>query len=262
MLAHVTVAVNVRGEHRGELLHRLWTVSALDCRGSVCQRLRLRRQRSDGHHSRIVLHRVAPGRYAGAGRFFIALRCLGRTYRQGAVARYRITLAVAAWTAVEDVRFARRITATYSNPMRIDRTPCPLGPSHDAARYSGHALAPVPAPPLASFSSSPSAAPETIAFTDTSRPGGGGAAIVSRLWNFGDPASGSADTSRVADPVHRFTAAGNYQVSLTVTDANGLSASVVQTVAVKGSPSSSAPGRRLQPQGPDDLSKPTGQLRR
>lgn len=37
---------------------------------------------------------------------------------------------------------------------------------------------------------------------------------VSRLWNFGNPASGTADTSTLHNPTHVFTGAGNYNVCL------------------------------------------------
>ena len=39
-----------------------------------------------------------------------------------------------------------------------------------------------------------------------------------RQWNFGDPASGEANTSSGDDPTHRFSAPGAYTVSLTVTN--------------------------------------------
>ncbi|MBK5286035.1 MAG: PKD domain-containing protein, partial [Bacteroidia bacterium] len=44
--------------------------------------------------------------------------------------------------------------------------------------------------------------------------------IISRNWNFGDPGSGTNDTSSSSTPVHIFSAAGTYQVTLTVSTIN------------------------------------------
>ena len=91
--------------------------------------------------------------------------------------------------AIEGIAFASALTATYTNVRRIDHTRCPIGPSHDAAQYSGR---PPPSPPLRRRRSTwPRTRPRTARrFTDTSTPGAGGAPIVARLWRFGDPASG------------------------------------------------------------------------
>lgn len=40
-------------------------------------------------------------------------------------------------------------------------------------------------------------------------------------WNFGDPASGTANTSTLQNPTHSFSGLGNYTVTLTVCNANG-----------------------------------------
>ncbi len=52
-------------------------------------------------------------------------------------------------------------------------------------------------------------------FTDSSFANSG--SIVSRLWNFGDIASGTGDTSSSQNPAHTFTAPGTYHVCLVVT---------------------------------------------
>ena len=54
---------------------------------------------------------------------------------------------------------------------------------------------------------------------------------VTFAWNFGDPASGAANTSTLASPAHTYLRAGSYTVTLTVTDAAGL-ASTTTTRAV------------------------------
>jgi hypothetical protein len=232
MVARVTAAVNVRGEHRGQRLRRRWEITPLNCRGSVCDRLQLSRQRSGHRVDRVTLRRVGRGRYAGSGVFYVALRCSGRVYSRGSRVPYRITITVTGTTEVQQISFARRIRATYVNRRRSDATPCPLGASHDAARYIGSDSTPVPTPPTASFSEQEQDATGTVAFTDTSRLGTGGARIVGWRWDFGDPASGAANTSADPGPSHQYGTSGTYTVSLTVLDANGLISTVQQAVAV------------------------------
>ena len=231
MHGRVTTAVRVRGEHRGQAVTRRWTFTGLACSGSVCQGLALRRQRSANHYDRLTLSRVGIGSYAGSGRFYAGLRCRGRRYPRGLVVPYRVTVQVAQVSPVEDIAFAGQLTATYTNLRRIDRTRCPVGPSHDAARYVG-AAAPLPTPPTAGFTVAAQPGTASDTFTDTSQLGAGGAPIVTRLWQFGDPASGAANTASASPAQHTFSAPGTYQVQLTVTDANGLAATAVQTVVV------------------------------
>lgn len=66
----------------------------------------------------------------------------------------------------------------------------------------------------AAFTSAPSCAGAAVAFAGTTTP------VLSNTvatWNFGDPASGSANTATGLTPTHTYTAAGTYQVTLTVT---------------------------------------------
>ena len=65
----------------------------------------------------------------------------------------------------------------------------------------------------------------TVSFTDTST--AGGSAIASRNWSFGD-----GTTSNVQNPSHTYAQGGTYAVTLTVTDAGGLSSSATQNVTV------------------------------
>jgi hypothetical protein len=236
MTARVTVAVNVRGEHRGQRLRRKWSVVPQGCQGSVCPTLLLTRQRSDGLRQRVTLRRTGRGRYVGRGAFFVGLRCGRRVYRLGSRAPFRITLTVTSAATVEGVRFARRITATYVNPRRSDSTPCPLGASHDAARYSGRATTPLPAPPSAAFTAQLEPDQRTVLFTDTAQPGAGGAPIIAQQWDFGDPSSGAANTSTALQATHTYSAPGTYQVALTVLDANGLTGTITQAVTIPAAP--------------------------
>lgn len=244
MRGHVVTAVRVRGEHRGQVITRRWTFTGLSCAGSVCPRLSLRRHRSAHHFDRLTLSRVGIGSYAGRGRFYAALRCRGRLVRRALVVPFRITVQVAQVVAIEGIAFASGLTATYTNLHRIDRTRCPIGPSHDAAQYTGLA-APLPAPPAPAFSVAVHSAADGVTVTDTSIPGAGGARIVSRLWQFGDPASGPADTATTPKAEHTFSAPGAYQVSLRVTDANGLTATAVHTITAPGPPTIGFTATRL-----------------
>jgi len=67
---------------------------------------------------------------------------------------------------------------------------------------------------------------KTVYFYDNSYDTDG--TIVSWLWNFGD---GKISTER--SPIHEYSSAGRYTVTLTVTDNDGLSASAVKTVVVE-----------------------------
>lgn len=240
MTATVTAAVGVSGEHPGQILHRPWWLIPSDCGPRLCHRLTLYRRRSDDIAERVALTRTGRGRYAGTGVFYVGLQCLGHTYPRGSQVPFHITVAVRSTATVQDVRFARRITASYVNTSRSDDTPCPLGPSHDAARYTGTLTSPLPSPPTASFRVAVNGADQTASFTGTSRPGAGGARIRTRRWRFGDPRSGARNSSTATTPAHHFSAPGGYTVSLTVVDSYGLSSTATQTVLVPAPPASAA----------------------
>ena len=64
----------------------------------------------------------------------------------------------------------------------------------------------------------------------------GGFNITSRLWNFGDPVTGINNTSTLTNPVHTFSAAGTYQVTLIATNTNGCSNTIQHTVVITPKP--------------------------
>jgi hypothetical protein len=137
MQGRITAAVGVRGEHRGETITRTWVFQAQDCGRTSCQQLVLNRERAPGLQSTITLRRGADGTYRGTGTFDAPLRCLGRTYPLGETAPYRISVRITQAVLVNGVPFAWTIAASYGSGQRIDHTICPLGPSHDAAQYTG-----------------------------------------------------------------------------------------------------------------------------
>ena len=69
-----------------------------------------------------------------------------------------------------------------------------------------------------------------VAFSDSSIDIDG--SVVSHLWDFGDAGAGSID----ANPVHTYSAPGNYTVVLSVTDDGGLSASYAKIVRIAAAP--------------------------
>lgn len=78
------------------------------------------------------------------------------------------------------------------------------------------------------------AAPFTATFNDQSDPGS--VPITGWSWDFGDPASGAANTSSLQNPSHTYSSVGSYTVTLTATNAGGgdavVKAGVVNVVAV------------------------------
>ncbi len=92
--------------------------------------------------------------------------------------------------------------------------------------------------PIANFSySTTTCAGQSVNFTDLSQLNGGGE-IITWHWDFGDPASGSNNTSNTRNPVHIFTGAGNFNVSLIVFNSGGCSDTVhpAKVVAVNAKP--------------------------
>ncbi len=61
-------------------------------------------------------------------------------------------------------------------------------------------------------------------------------AITQWTWDFGDPASGMANTSTLREPEHTFLSPGTYAVRLTVTASSGCTASASRSVAVQQPP--------------------------
>jgi PKD domain len=230
MAGRVTLAKGVRGEHRGQRLARTWRF-APTCPTGPCAQVTLKRQRSRHRVQTLQLRRVRPNRYVGRGRFYVALRCGARTYPHGGVAFTIVRVRVRTAQTVQATPFATRIAATYRNPRRVNRTPCAGSIGRDGGVYSGRLASALPAPPVADFTTFANPATETASFTDASQ-SPTGAAIVSWAWDFGDPGSGQGNTSALPDPSHRYGLPGAYTVTLTVTDSEGLTATVTHQIVV------------------------------
>ncbi|MCX6287239.1 MAG: PKD domain-containing protein [Bacteroidetes bacterium] len=64
----------------------------------------------------------------------------------------------------------------------------------------------------------------------------GGTPVVSWEWTFGDPTSGSNNTSTQQNPTHTFTGGGTFSVHLLVTNATGCFDTLTKPVAVNAAP--------------------------
>lgn len=78
-------------------------------------------------------------------------------------------------------------------------------------------------------------------FIDTSSIADGSQSTFTYLWKFGDPnATPPNNTATVKDPQYKYTATGNYTVSMRVTSNNGCADSVKQVLTINGSVPQSA----------------------
>ena len=90
--------------------------------------------------------------------------------------------------------------------------------------------------PVANFSfTSGGCAQVGLQFTDLSQQNGGGA-IIAWSWNFGDPASGTSNTSTMQNPTHAFSAGGTFNVNLMVTNITGCIDSTTIAVTINDAP--------------------------
>jgi hypothetical protein len=140
----VTSALNVRGEWSGERVTRKWEVQSRDCDHSVCARLLVTRNRGSIRGSFVILRRVGVGHYRGSGDFWAPLQCLGRVHALGSFVPYTIQLYVFRRKAINGIRYATGVNASYVSRSRTDNTRCPLGPASEAAWYTGRLRSPLP----------------------------------------------------------------------------------------------------------------------
>ncbi|NVO21480.1 MAG: PKD domain-containing protein, partial [Bacteroidetes bacterium] len=89
--------------------------------------------------------------------------------------------------------------------------------------------------PISAFTSTSNCQNEAVNFVDESNPNGGGQ-VTGWLWNFGDPGSGSLNSSTLQNPTHIYSNWGTYLVSLVVNNFNGCSDTLSDSVHVKKAP--------------------------
>jgi hypothetical protein len=125
-------------------VNRKWEVQSRDCDHSVCGRLLVTRNRGSIKGSFVILRRVGVGHYRGSGDFWAPLQCLGRLHALGSFVPYTIQLYVFRRKAINGIRYATGVNASYISRSRTDNTRCPLGPASDSARYTGRLISPLP----------------------------------------------------------------------------------------------------------------------
>lgn len=113
-------------------------------------------------------------------------------------------------------------TTTYT-VVSTDRYGCQVSDSLQITIYDN---------PTVQFTNTTVCSPNATVFTDNSLPGSG--SITSWNWDFGD-----GNTSTQQNPSHTYSNAGNYNVSLTVTNSNGCTEDTTIAVTVYEKPDAS-----------------------
>jgi large repetitive protein len=88
--------------------------------------------------------------------------------------------------------------------------------------------------PAVNYSVTPTCLNSLTVFTDNSSIASG--SIISWTWDFGDPASGAANSSALQNPTHVYPAIGSYPATLTITSDNGCTGTLAQNVNITASP--------------------------
>lgn len=88
--------------------------------------------------------------------------------------------------------------------------------------------------PVAQFSADTACVGSVTQFTDSSIPNA--ASISSWEWNFGDPSSGTGNTSTLQNPTHTYNSSGLYSVTLTVTNSNSCTHDTIMQISVNPKP--------------------------
>ncbi len=89
--------------------------------------------------------------------------------------------------------------------------------------------------PLTDFTFTTGCAGSPVQFTDQTSVNGG-TPVIQWAWNFGDPASGTSNTSSIQNPVHTFSTSGTFSVSLTTTSMSGCQSVHTQQVTITAPP--------------------------
>jgi PKD repeat protein len=88
--------------------------------------------------------------------------------------------------------------------------------------------------PTTSFTYSQTCYPDTIQFSNSSSFHFG--SLQSCVWEFGDPSSGTSNSSTLLNPKHKFSSLGTYTVTLTVTSTYGKQKSLQKVISIKEKP--------------------------
>jgi PKD repeat protein len=225
MSGKVTRADGVRGERKGQKLTRKWTFTS-SCASGPCSKVTLRRERSNKQVDKLTLSRLGAAGYKGSGKFYVRLKCNGKTYNRGGIAYYKIGLTVTSSRTVQEKKFATAMRATYNNTRRVNKTPCAGSIGRDAGSYTGKLTSALPSS-TADFEFANGTTPLSVDFADKSAVKGG--RLVSWSWDFGD----SSAKSTKQNPSHTYKAPGSYDVTLTIKDSNGLTSTVTKQVTVQ-----------------------------
>lgn len=89
--------------------------------------------------------------------------------------------------------------------------------------------------PVADFSFATSCIDLPVNFNDLSQPNGGGQ-IINRVWDFGDPTSGTNNNSTLANPSHIYNQSGTYLVELYIITSNSCSDTIAKTIVINPAP--------------------------
>ncbi len=124
-------------------------------------------------------------------------------------------------------------TYTYTNPGTFGVTLTVT--NSDGCTHSETRVIEVLSAPVADFSSSDRCVSTAVSFTDKSAvvlP----QALSSWRWNFGEPSSGTANTSTLQNPVHTYSTVNTFTVTLITFTANGCSDTITHDVTTQALP--------------------------
>ena len=140
---------------------------------------------------------------------------------QGAIPGYSYSWSPGSGTA-SSIAVSPSSTTTYSVTV-MDASGCTKVATQLITVYSQ---------PVAAFSASNGCLTDPTVFSDNSAFGG-----TTWSWNFGEPASGSNNVSTIQNPSHTYGSPGTYTVSLTISNANGCTSTIVHSIIISPLPS-------------------------
>ena len=122
------------------------------------------------------------------------------------------------WPDNPDVSHVYTLEGTYEATLTVTN-------SNGCIDSISHEVSVAPAP-VAAFDYNGTCAESPVSFIDLSQENGGGA-ITDWSWDFGDPASGTNNTSTLQNPTHIFTAPNTYIVQLIIENENGCTDTII-----------------------------------